>query len=146
MITSHQNVTNFRNLVTLSDVKTMGKYWLNLVFLESRDKKIKSWCYLMLSIRLRPLPWLPSVVWWILSRKNTALLLYQFQNVSSGSSVFGNILCKWFALIIIVPLGYNQLHITLNFHCGLMTKIYNARDVCWNVTLMSTISCRLLIK
>ena len=64
-----QNIMSFWNLEfdTLRDIKSMGKYWLNFVFLTSRDKNKTVVC-----------PAAPDSpqVWWTVSRNNTVLSLY----------------------------------------------------------------------
>ena len=61
-----QNITDFRNLKldTFSDVKSKGKYWLNFVFLTSRE------------------------IWWAVSRNNTVLLSYLLQQIKEHLALF----------------------------------------------------------
>ena len=73
-----RNITSFRNFEseTLSDVKSMDKYWLNFVFLTSQDKNktVQLW--------YGP-PDIPRGVWWAVSRINTVLLLYTLYGLNS---------------------------------------------------------------
>ena len=106
MVTWPSNITDSRNLEldTLSDVKSMGKYWLNFGVLTSRDKKIKLCSYVIRSTgspsgSQRSPGWpqvspaaadSPRNIWWTVSRNNTVLLLYR-QVTTSGREPVVNI-------------------------------------------------------